>query len=95
MVAGVVGLLLLIIPGTRRRLDTLAVGCVAVIVCTWIEKGFTLIPAGLTPNPFDKIFPYYPTVREVVITIGVYALGFFILTVLYKIAISVKEEVGA
>lgn len=95
VVAGVVGLLLLIIPGTRRRLDTLAVGCVAVIVCTWIEKGFTLIPAGLTPNPFDQVFPYYPTVREVVITIGVYALGFFILTVLYKIAISVKEEVGA
>jgi hypothetical protein len=28
-----------------------------------------------------------------VITIGVYALGFFVLSILYKIAVSVKEEV--
>lgn len=95
VVAAVVGLLLLIIPGTRRRLDTLAVACVAVIICTWIEKGFSLVPAGFIPNPFDKVVQYWPTVPEVMITIGVYALGFFVLTVLYKIAISVKEEVGA
>jgi molybdopterin-containing oxidoreductase family membrane subunit len=30
-----------------------------------------------------------------VITIGVWALGFFVLSVLYKIAVSVKEEVRA
>jgi hypothetical protein len=30
-----------------------------------------------------------------VITVGVWALGFFVLSVLYKIAVSVKEEVRA
>jgi hypothetical protein len=29
------------------------------------------------------------------ITLGVYALGFFVLTILFKIAVSVKEEVRA
>ena len=29
------------------------------------------------------------------ITIGVYALGFFVLSILFKIAVSVKEEVRA
>jgi len=29
------------------------------------------------------------------IALGIWATGFFVLTVLYKIAISVKEEVGA
>jgi molybdopterin-containing oxidoreductase family membrane subunit len=36
-----------------------------------------------------------PTLPEVAITIGVWAAGFLILTALFKIAVSVKEEVSA
>jgi hypothetical protein len=36
---------------------------------------------------------YIPTLMEGMITLGVYALGFFVLTILFKIAVSVKEEV--
>jgi len=38
------------------------------------------------------VFEYWPTLPEVVISLGVWAMGFFVLTVLYKIAVSVKEE---
>jgi len=88
-------LALLINPGTRRRENTLAVACVAVFVSIWIDKGLGLIVPGFIPSPTGEIFEYWPTVPEALITLGVWALGFLILTVLYKITISVKEEIPA
>ncbi len=90
-----VALLLLIVPSTRRNQDTLAVACAAVIIATWIDKGMGLVIGGFTPNPFERVTPYWPTTPEILITIGVWATGFFVLTVLFKIAVSVKEEVNA
>jgi Ni/Fe-hydrogenase subunit HybB-like protein len=90
-----IALVLLIIPATRRNLGTLGLGCAAVIVATWIDKGLSMVVAGFIPNPFDKVTEYWPTAPEAFIAIGVWATGFFVLTVLYKIATSVKEEVAA
>jgi Ni/Fe-hydrogenase subunit HybB-like protein len=90
-----IALVLLIVPSTRRREDTLAVGCGAVILSTWIDKGMGLVIGGFIPNPFDRVVEYWPTTPEVLIAIGIWATGFFILTVLYKISVSVKEEVAA
>ena len=89
-----VALILLIIPATRRRQDILAVACGAVIISTWIDKGFGLVLGGFIPNPFERVFEYWPTVPEVFISVGVWATGFFVLTVLYKIVVSVKDEVA-
>ncbi|OQY43884.1 MAG: menaquinol oxidoreductase [Desulfobacteraceae bacterium 4572_87] len=91
----VVALVLLIVPATRRKQDTLAVACVSVIIATWIDKGLGLIVGGFTPNMFNTVTPYWPTTLEVLITIGVLATGFFVLTILYKIAVSIKEEAAA
>jgi Ni/Fe-hydrogenase subunit HybB-like protein len=90
-----VALILLIVPSTRRRDDILAVACVAVVISTWIDKGFGLVIGGFIPNPFEGVTEYWPTAPEMMISIGVWATGFFILTVLYKVAASVKEEVAA
>ena len=91
----IVALVLLIVPATRRREDILAVGCASVIASTWIDKGFGLVIGGFIPNPFERVFEYWPTAPEVLISVGVWATGFFILTVLYKIVVSVKEEIAA
>jgi molybdopterin-containing oxidoreductase family membrane subunit len=72
----------------------LAVACVSVIIATWIDKGFGLIVGGFVPNPFDRVFEYWPTAPEVFITIGIWAIGFFVLSVLYKVVVSVKEEIA-
>jgi len=85
-------LALLINPSTRRRENILAIACVMVFVSIWIDKGLGLIVPGFIPSPTGEIFEYWPTVPEALITLGVWALGFLILTVLYKIAISVSEE---
>jgi molybdopterin-containing oxidoreductase family membrane subunit len=89
-----VALVLLIVPATRRNLDTLAVACVAVIISSGIDKGLGLLIAGFTPNPFEGVTHYWPTTPEMLISVGIWATGFFLLTVLYKMAVGVKEEVA-
>lgn len=91
----ILALILLIVPATRRNENTLILACISVFISTWIDKGFGLVIGGFIPNPFEKVFEYWPTLPEVVISLGVWATGFFVLTVLYKIAVSVKEEVAA
>jgi Ni/Fe-hydrogenase subunit HybB-like protein len=91
----VLALPLLIVPASRRNENTLILACLAVFISTWIDKGLGLVVGGFIPNPFDKVFEYWPTVPEVVISMGVWATGLFVITVLYKITASVKEEVAA
>jgi len=91
----VLGIILLVNPLTRKNEGVLVVACVAVIVGTWIDKGLGMISGGFVPNPMHQVNEYIPTFPEIMITVGVYAVGFFVLTILYKMAVSVKEEVGA
>jgi molybdopterin-containing oxidoreductase family membrane subunit len=95
MILSVGSALLLLIPSTRSNDTLLVVACVGVFLALWIEKGLILLITGFIPNPFDTVFEYSPTLLEALITLGIWAMGFLILTVLYKIAISVKEETAA
>lgn len=91
----VVGIILLVNPVTRRNEAVLAVACVTVFIGTWIDKGLGMISGGFVPSPLHHVNEYVPTIPEIMITIGVYAAGFLVLTALFKIAVSVKEEVAA
>jgi Ni/Fe-hydrogenase subunit HybB-like protein len=84
---------LLLVPRIRRQENILAVTCVAVIVAIWIEKGMGLVVTGFIPNPLGRVTEYTPTLLEIAVTIGVYAIGFFVLTLLYKIIQNVRERV--
>lgn len=95
IILAIIALVILINPTTRRRESILAVACVAVFASIWIDKGLGLVVPGFIPSPIGEIFEYWPTVPEVLITLGVWALGFLALTILYKIAITVKEKVSA
>jgi len=92
VILAAVGLVLLINPRTRRNELLLAVGCAAVFASLWIEKGLGLVVTGFIPSPLEKIVEYFPTRPEVAITLGIWALGLLVLTVLYKIAVAVKVE---
>lgn len=92
IILAVLALILLINPNTRRNETTLAIAALATFFSLWVDKGFGLVVGGFIPNPFEKITEYWPTLPESLIALGIWATGFLILTVLYKIAISVKEE---
>ena len=92
-ILAVISIGLLVFPQIRKNESLLAVACVATFFSLWIDKGFGLVIGGFVPNPFEKITEYWPTLPEALITLAVWAIGFLILTILYKIAISIKEEV--
>ena len=93
MMLMVLGIILLVNPATRKNENILALACVTVFVGTWIDKGLGMISGGFVPSPMEHVTEYAPTPPELMITFGVYAAGFLVLTILYKMAISVKEEV--
>lgn len=85
-------ILMLLTPSTKEKMGRLAFACIALFIGLWIDKGIGLVIGGFIPNPLDQIREYSPTLVEIGVTIGIWALGIQILTTLYKVAISVKEE---
>jgi molybdopterin-containing oxidoreductase family membrane subunit len=86
-----VAFLLLLIPETRRNERTLAAACLATFLSLWIDKGVCLVVCGFIPSPLGAMTRYVPTLPETLITGGVWAVGALMLTVFYKIALSVRE----
>ncbi len=88
-----IALVLLINPKTRTKETTLLVGCVAVFVSLWIDKGLGMVIAGFVPSPLGHVVHYAPTMIELLISLSIYAIGAFIVTMLYKIVLEVRHEV--
>ena len=95
MVLMLISIILLVNPITRKNEGVLAVACITTFVGTWIDKGLGMISGGFVPNPLHHVNEYIPSIPEILIALGVWATGFFVLTILFKIAVSVKEEVRA
>jgi molybdopterin-containing oxidoreductase family membrane subunit len=62
-----------------------------VFLSLWIDKGIGLIVAAFVPSPLGAVTGYAPSLPEMLIALGIWAVGSLILTVLYKIALSVRE----
>jgi molybdopterin-containing oxidoreductase family membrane subunit len=87
-----VALAMLIIPPVRRKEGWLAIACVFVFVSLWIEKGLGLVIPGFIPSPLEAVTEYMPTGTEIGITLGVWTLGLLLITLFYKIFVSVRNE---
>ncbi len=87
-----IAIILLLIPMCRRNEGVLAVACVMLFIGAWIDKGMGMIAGGFVPNPLHEVNEYMPSGPEVAITLGVWAAGFIVLTILFKMATGVKEE---
>ena len=80
-------------PAAKKNDLVLFLGCAALFIAFWLDKGIGFVLAGFVPTPLHEITEYIPTVNELGITIGVWATGFMVVTLLYKIAIGVEHEV--
>ena len=76
----------------RRSHPLLAVACAMVFLATWVDKGLGLIAGGLAVSPMETVADYAPTLPEVLISLSIYSVGALILTLLYKIVLSVRAE---
>lgn len=91
-ILAVVSLILLLNPKARRNESWLVMACIAVFLSLWIDKGMALIVTGFVPSVLGAVPTYVPTVTELMISLGIYALGLLMVTVLYKIALSVRGQ---
>jgi len=63
------------------------------IVGIWIEKGMGLVIPGFTPTPLGEIMEYTPSLNEIGVAFGVWAIGIFIMTILIKHAVDIETGV--
>jgi len=88
----VFSLVLLLNPKTRKNIPWLAVACTSVFLSIWIDKGLGMVVTGFVPSPLGKVTEYWPTAPELLIAAGIYGMGLLLITALYKIVLSVREE---
>jgi molybdopterin-containing oxidoreductase family membrane subunit len=81
---------LFIFPKTRRNFLLLNIGCLATYAGCYIEKGMGLIIPGLTPDTMGEIYEYYPTITELRVAAGIFALGFLVFTLMLKVAVPIS-----
>ena len=74
----------------RKQTRLLYISCGALFIGIWIEKGMGLIVPGFIPGQWGQIVEYSPTWIEMGVTIGIWALGAFVFTLLVKIAIPIE-----
>jgi molybdopterin-containing oxidoreductase family membrane subunit len=87
-------LFIMLRPNLRNGAKTRLVGCAAVFFAMMIEKGLALTVAGFIPNPFGRVTEYVPTWSELIVMVGVWATGAFLISLFYRLVISVKGSEG-
>lgn len=90
VIANVVATGILTLHPLRRRMAFLAPACVLLFVAIWMEKGLGLVVPGFIPSPLGEIVEYTPSAIELAVSLGILALGLFVLTVLLKVGIAVE-----
>ncbi len=74
----------------RRSIRALIPLCVVLFVAVWIEKGIGLVIPGFVPSPLGEIVEYVPSMIELAVAAGIWALGLFVLTVLVRVALPIE-----
>jgi Ni/Fe-hydrogenase subunit HybB-like protein len=85
----VLAFVLFIVPAARRNWIALNVGCLAIYTGVYIDKGMGLIIPGFTPSTLGEIYEYSPTMTELRVAGGIFAIGFLVFTLMLKVAVPI------
>lgn len=89
LVANLTAFAMLLTPRVRKNYYLLPIACLLAFGGIWVEKGMGLLIPGYIPTPIGEFTHYVPTRMEMLVTLGNWALGLLILTLLLKGAIGV------
>jgi molybdopterin-containing oxidoreductase family membrane subunit len=78
-------------PGKNNPIF-LVPACIFLFLGIWIEKGIGLIVPGLVPSPWGEVVDYAPSWVEICVTLGILALGIFVVTMLVKPALKIEQR---
>ena len=89
LIFNLIAFFLFLSPRARENPVTLNLACSLVIVGVYVEKGMGLVIPGFIPGTLGEIYEYSPTNHEILITIGIWAVGALLYTLMLKFAIPV------
>ena len=89
LVFSILAFLIFLIPATRKNIITLNIGALMIYAGVYIEKGVALVIPGFTPSSLGQIYEYTPSIRELLVSCGVFGVGFLVFTLMVKVAIQV------
>ena len=81
--------LLFLFPKSRENFTTLNLGCLLIIMGVYIEKGMGLVVPGFVPDTLGEIYEYSPSTAEILVTMGIWAAGALLYTLLLKFAVPI------
>jgi molybdopterin-containing oxidoreductase family membrane subunit len=95
IVMNVMGTLTMAFNPGKNNPKVLVPACMLLFLGIWIEKGIGLIVPGLVPSPLGEVVNYAPSWVEVSITLGILALGIFVVSLLLKPALMIEQRYEA
>ena len=87
----VVAVTILMIHNLRRKPLLFNIACILTVIGVWIEKGMGLVIPGYIPTPLGEIFEYLPNSTEVLISLGILAIGLLTFTLLAKAGMAIER----
>lgn len=81
--------ILFLTPLVLHRRWVLITACVLTFAGVWIEKGMGLIIPAFVPSTLHEVVEYVPSLSEWKITVGIWAAGLLIYSLLVKLAASI------
>ena len=89
LIFNITAFFLFLSPRARENAVTLNLACVLVIIGVYVEKGMGLVIPGFIPGTLGEIYEYSPTNPEILLTIGIWATGAMLFTLMMKFAVPV------
>jgi molybdopterin-containing oxidoreductase family membrane subunit len=74
----------------RHNPVTMNIAFVLTAVGVWIEKGMGLVVPAFIPTPIGEIHEYVPSLTEIMVSLGIWAFGLLLFTLLAKAALPVQ-----
>ena len=88
----ILGTLVLAFNPGRNNPKVLLPACILLFIGIWMEKGIGLIIPGLVPSPMGEVTDYIPSWVEISVTLGILALGIFVVTMLLRPALIIEQR---
>ncbi|MBF0516140.1 MAG: polysulfide reductase NrfD [Nitrospirae bacterium] len=83
--------IIFLMPKMRTKFSILNIACVLIFTGVYIDKGMGLIIPGFVPDTLGEIYDYLPSMSELRITAGIWAVGAFVYTMMIKTAIPIYK----
>ena len=90
LILNIIAVTILMINPLRENMMFLNVACLLGFIGIWIEKGMGLVVPGFIPTPLGEVFEYTPTFDELAISVGCWAIGLLVFTLLAKATIAIE-----